>query len=234
MSESTIVKAWSNPMASPGSLSSQESEILRLLQSNYESEGYTFIPHPMTDLVPQFLKNYRPDALALSEKDSIVIEVRARHSAQGDKQLSQIAEIVEKQPGWKFRVVYAGSIISDDAFGKPSKESLQNEFAEIDQLIEKDYLRAAMVLAWAGLEAATRTLPLPEPSATRVVSPRQLVDWLTFAGFIDQENSRRLRQLVNVRNAVVHGQLDTKVNREDVLFVRKLLDDLTARQNQPM
>jgi uncharacterized protein YutE (UPF0331/DUF86 family) len=220
-------------MVSLGSLSSQESEILRLLQSNYESEGYTFIPHPTTDLLPKFLKNYRPDALALSEKESIVIEVRARHSSQGDKQLSQIAEIVEKQPSWKFRVVYAGSIVSEDAFGKPSKEGLKNELAEIDQLIEMGHLRAAMVLAWAGLEAAARTLPLPEASVARAVSPRQLVDWLTFAGFIDQEKSRRLRQLVNVRNAVVHGQLDTKVDREDVLFVRKLLTDLTEEAAPP-
>jgi hypothetical protein len=214
-------------MASLGSLGSQESEILKLLQSNYESEGYTFISHPTTDLLPKFLKNYRPDALALSDKDSIVIEVRSRQSSNSDKQLSQLAEIVEKQPGWRFRVVYAGSIVSNDAFGKPSIEGLKNEFAEIDLLIEIGHLRAAMVLAWAGLEAVTRTLPLPEASVTRAVSPRQLVDWLTFSGFIDQEKSRRLRQLVNVRNAVVHGQLDTKINREDVLFVRKLLDDLT-------
>ena len=123
--------------------------------------------------------------------------------------------------------MYAGSIVSQDAFVKPSKEGLRNEFAEIDKLVEMDHLRAAMVLAWAGLEAATRTLPLPEASAAKAVSPRQLVDWLTFAGFIDQEKSRRLRQLVNVRNAVVHGQLDTKVNRDDVLFLRRLLNDLT-------
>jgi uncharacterized protein YutE (UPF0331/DUF86 family) len=220
-------------MASSNSLNAQESEILRLLQGNYESEGYTFIPHPTSDLVPAFLKQYRPDALALSKKESVVIEVRARQSSLGDKQLAQIAAIVEKQPGWKFRVVYAGSIVSGDIFEKPSKEGLESEFSEIDELIEKDHLRAAMVLAWAGLEAATRTLPLPEASASRAVNPRQLVDCLTFAGFIDQERSRRLRQLVNVRNAVVHGQLDTKVNREDVLFVRKLLDDLTGRQNQP-
>src|ERR1700722_14029677 len=39
---------------------------------------------------------------------------KARQSGHRDKQLSQIAEIVEKQPGWKFSVVYAGSITLND------------------------------------------------------------------------------------------------------------------------
>jgi uncharacterized protein YutE (UPF0331/DUF86 family) len=179
------------------------------------------------------LKKYSPDALALSEKESIVIEVKLRQSNQGDKQLSQIAQIVGEQPGWKLRVVCAGNVDSSDGFGKPPKESLQSEFSEIDQLIEKGSLRAAMVLAWAGLEAAARTLPLADSNANRAVSPRQLVDWLTFAGFIDQDKSRRLRKLVNVRNAVVHGQLDTTVDRADVLFVREILNDLVESQSQP-
>ena len=48
----------------------RESEVLRLLSRRFEEEGYTFLIHPTRELVPTFLKDYHPDAIAISPEGS--------------------------------------------------------------------------------------------------------------------------------------------------------------------
>ncbi|QND73153.1 hypothetical protein [Tardiphaga robiniae] len=143
------------------STSKNEAEILRTLRSRFEREGYTFVPHPTKDMVPAFLGGYQPDALALSDKKSLVIEIKSRRSPSGDSRLAQLAERVKAAPGWDLHIVYAGDF-SRPVYGKPSRNAVVELLNEVFDLYHKDLLRPALLMGWAALEAIARSAVLEE------------------------------------------------------------------------
>ena len=71
-----------------------ETDLLRALRPQYESKGYTFFIHPTSDLIPPFLRGYRPDAIAVSEKDNVVIE------GEGSQSAGKANVVFRKSPNW--------------------------------------------------------------------------------------------------------------------------------------
>jgi len=70
-----------------------EVRVLELLRNRYESEGFSFIEHPAPANLPAFMHGYRPDALALGEGKSIVIEVKLRKDPAPKRTCRQLANV---------------------------------------------------------------------------------------------------------------------------------------------
>ena len=49
----------------PSSLAFRERLVLERLRETYEREGYEFFLQPSGDILPPFLRGFRPDAIAL-------------------------------------------------------------------------------------------------------------------------------------------------------------------------
>jgi REase_AHJR-like len=201
-----------------------EENFLQALRNEYESKGYSFHIHPKSDQVPEFLGSYQPDAIATSRREKIVIEVKARRATENEPRLSEIAKLVEKQPGWKFRIYYRGATRAN-LYDAPKKEEVIQQLGEAENLANSGHLRAAFILAWAALEAAARALNSNEERG-RVLMPRELVEWLSYAGYVEPASSRRLRDSVVIRNAIVHGESNVIVKMEDFLFLQAVLRSL--------
>ncbi|HEU0084164.1 MAG TPA: hypothetical protein VFQ87_14970 [Bradyrhizobium sp.] len=210
-----------------------EADILRTLRSRYEGRGYTFIAHPAGDLVPQFLRGYRPDALALSERESVVIEVKARRGPDGHKNLAQIAERVAGQPNWKFEIYYAGDF-RRPVYGKPDQAKILQLLEEIRRLKDAGFSRAALVMAWAALEAIARAFRSDDESGSGPMIPSEIVESLSRAGYIDGPTGRLLKNMIKTRNAVVHGDqvADLGDHELQVLYstLKSLLEELKTKQ----
>jgi uncharacterized protein YutE (UPF0331/DUF86 family) len=56
--------------------------------------------------------------------------------------------------------------------------------------------------------------------------PRELVEWLAYAGHIDPSASRQLRDLVPLRNAIVHGASEVAIKQKDFTFLQTVLQSL--------
>ncbi len=207
-----------------------EANFLQALRNEYESRGYSFEIHPGRDRIPAFLGGYEPDAIATSNNESIVIEVKARRAAENEPRLSEIARLVEKQPGWKLRVYYRAAT-NPRLYNIPTQDEVIKQIAEADRLAASGYWRAAFILGWAALEAAARALNSSD-QRSRVMMPRELVEWLAYAGHIEPTDSGQLRKLIDIRNAIVHGSSDVTVGNEEFSFLRMVLQNLVQQLNE--
>jgi REase_AHJR-like len=208
-----------------------ETEVLQALRSRYERDGYTFIVHPPSELLPPFLRGYLPDAIALSNKGNVIIEVRARRTPVGEKNLAQIAERVASNPGWRFDVFYGGSF-SRHLYDPPSSIQISELIKEIDALRATGQERAAYVMGWAALEAITRALRSEDHGSLPPMIPSEIVEWLAQSGYLNSADQRLLRRSIQTRNLIVHGGISPpEPEASAVLFsvLSKLVHELDVR-----
>lgn len=195
-----------------------ERDVLRGLQQIYEARGLKFHIHPPREMVPEFLGNFQPDAIAQGQEGGIIIEVKLRRDPRSDKQLAAIAQKVSGQKGWEFRAIYVDPL-TDDAppIAKPTPEQLHAAFSEIDALNKGGHPTAALIVAWAALESLARLATArTEVGKRKSFSPIQSIQALAEEGYIEGKAADQLRELAKVRNAVVHGDFSITVSEEQV------------------
>jgi uncharacterized protein YutE (UPF0331/DUF86 family) len=206
----------------------RERAVLEILREKYEDDGYSFFAYPPASVVPGFLQDYRPDAIAVRGEERVVIEIRQR-SQRSEPRLSRIAERFAAHPDWRFVVVYPDDVVPDlESLGLSSAAEIEAQLREAEQLSRAKHHRAAFVLGWAIIEALARALQGGKERDSSVSrSPRELVEILERNGFIGFEDGRRLRDLVRLRNATVHGDFGVAVDQsavEQLLQVARRLD----------
>lgn len=202
-----------------------ESNVLRNLQQVSEARGLKFYLNPSREVVPEFLGDFQPDAIALGPDGGIVIEVKHRRSLASEKQLAEIAKRISAQKGWDLRIIYLSPPMDETPpIEKPTPEQLQSTFQEVEDLAKGGHPAAALTTAWAALESLARLASAysERPSS---FSPMQAVQILAEEGYLEHEAADRLREMVKLRNAVVHGDLSVNVSTGQV---EGLLSELRA------
>jgi len=204
-----------------------ESNALRNLQKLSEARGLKFYINPPREIIPDFLGDFRPDAMALGPEGGIVIEVKFQRSPASEKHLAAIASRVSAQKGWEFRAIYLNPTLDEvPAIEKPTAEQLQATFGEIEKLTKAGHRVAAFVRAWAVLESLARLASSYDEARTAAsLSPIQVIQTLAEEGYVENEAADRLRQMVKLRNAVIHGDLSVDVPLEQL---KDLLEQLQA------
>jgi len=219
-----------------------ESNILRNLQQVSEAQGLKFYVNPPREVIPEFLGDFQPDAIALSREGGTIIELKRRKSPSSEKQLSAIAEKVCAQKGWEFRVIYLNPPTDETPpIEKPTPEQLEGTFLEIESLVKGGHFRAAFVTAWTALESLARLASAyGEARRHTAFSPIQAIQALAEEGYVENEAANRLREMTKLRNAVVHGDLSIHVTAgqvENLLKeVRAIASDIMTvglEQNAP-
>lgn len=213
----------------------RERAILGLLRERYESDGYAFFTHPSPSLVPAFLEDFRPDAIAVRDDEGVVIEVKVGEGAAG-RRSPDVTDRFKDHGKWKFHVVYAGDVDTDTvSISPPDEQQLQKGVREVESLLDGGHSGAAFVLAWAVLEAAARQASAGSSEGlTEALTSRQTVAVLEGEGLIDATSARNLRGMIEARNALAHGDLARDVDEREVRFVLSLLrlivSDLDTRR----
>lgn len=204
-----------------------ESNVLRSLRQTSEARGLKFYVNPPREIVPEFLGDFQPDALALGPGGGIVIEVKSRNHPTSEKQLAAIAKRVANQKGWEFRAIYLNPPIDETPpIANPTPEQLQARFAEIEALTQAGHSNAAFVTAWTVLESLARlAVAGAKTGHPRGFSPIQAIQTLAQEGYIERETAGRLREMARLRNAVVHGDFSVEVEHEQI---RVLLTQLRS------
>ncbi len=191
-----------------------ERRVLDLLRPQYEAEGFTFVENPGAADLPGFMLGYQPDALALGRDKSIAIAVKMRGQSEADKNLSSISARFKNHPNWEFRVVY-GADIENETIDAPTLDQIRMHVDEAEQLLRLDHLRAALLIAWAAIEATARTLS-PVKLATGPLTTRQTLELLEHHGRLPFDQAKTLREQLPLRNKVAHGDFQAQVTRENV------------------
>ena len=197
-----------------------ENVVLERLVPDLESQGYDVFVHPNKQMVPPFLGAYVPDLIALRDDKNLVIEIK-QANGRAENILKDLAKRFEGQNRWEFRIVWISPNESQDGVTLQSREAISARLKEISQLLDAGFVDPAMLLAWATFEAIGRKLMPKE--FVRPQSPGRLVQVLATEGHITPDEGDVLRQIADMRNRFVHGELTVAISQPQVeAFVRIL------------
>jgi hypothetical protein len=180
---------------------------LRGIVREYKNRGYKVIVQPSPSQLPEFLAGHRPDIIAASDAETVVIEIKARRTLQGDASVSRLAELLGDRPNWRFELVVADHD-GEDAYGEypPIDEQRIGALVDVARMLrgEGDYAAALMML-WVATEGALRLVGEREGLRLQGQDTGAVIKELAMLGYLDGEHYQVLRDSMMLRNALVHG-----------------------------
>ncbi len=184
---------------------------LDMFEPIWRRKGYTLVREPSPQQLPGFLKGFRPDAIATGAEPSLVIEVASGQGLAKANRVLRLKSALDGQKGWKLEVVYVGS---EGAPIKPASLEATEAALERARALAAHEPDAALLLAWAAIEAVGRRL---EPGLTEFsLGALAVVDLLVGYGHLSQEDGVALRELALKRNALAHGELESAPSVDDI------------------
>lgn len=202
-----------------------EEQVLQHEIARLESEGYDVFVQPRAPLVPDFLGDYVPDAVATGNGKKIVLEVT--RSAESEK-LKEVAARFAKQREWELKILLVTPTSSGKTVPVQSRQTIDGAIEEIERLQKVNALRAAFLLAWATFEAEGRASIAGK--FDRPQTPGRLVQVLSQEGWLLPTEADRMRALSEQRNQLVHGDLGTEIKNDDLLWLVAILRKLAAAE----
>jgi uncharacterized protein YutE (UPF0331/DUF86 family) len=200
-----------------------EADLLENVLPRYEAEGFDVFMHPSPSVLPPFMQSYRPDAVALSRDKNIAFEV-VRSTSDESKKIQSLRSLFADRKDWELLVLYVSPRVSESALKAASREVIEDSIGRVSELTSAGHQIPALVMAWATLEAIGRAL-LPG-QFRRPQTPGRLVEVLASEGYLSQAEAANLRTAISLRNAAVHGGLETSVDKlsleQFVVILRKL------------
>lgn len=180
---------------------------LHEIASEYRAKGYSVTVEPSVDETPAFLREWRPDLIAVLEGDRVIVEVKPAPEIESERTI-QLAEAVAANPPWRFELVTANPSAAPDvpAFGDlvPAKR-VRELFADAEMLIREHHPEAAALVAWGAIEAVLRWRAIAAGLDLQRQSSSRLLTELYGTGAIDPALYDQLLALMEFRNAVAHG-----------------------------
>lgn len=195
-----------------------EAELDRL-----KAEGYTVHKEPSDALIPEFMKGFRPSALALSPSRKIAIDV-ITDSGIAKIRSGLSRRLFEGHRDWEFRVLYVRPSETGAAINPQSLDAIETSLGKIQKLRSESELQSALLLSWAAFEALGRAL-LPA-SFVRPQTPGRLVEVLANSGYVTPDEADLLRGLAGQRNRLIHGDLNVTVQSAEVASFSEILATL--------
>lgn len=194
------------------------SERVAAIADRYRQRGYEVVEEPVAGQLPKFLQGlkFRPDLIAKSEAESVIVEVQSYGRVARSRRLEDLAKSVERHPGWRLELVLSNppEAVEREALPVESK-SPTIKFSEIEERIKNSKylastgdLRAAVILLFSALEAALRAGLERIPASFINNDSEAIIKQGVAYGLIDPEDYDTLRQLLPVRNAAVHGHAE--------------------------
>lgn len=199
----------------------QETEIGILTQvvPELQAQGYDVFVRPTPTVIPSFLGDYQPDAIAIrtaknaASDKNLVIEVSKEASGR-QKRLDQVAKLVADHAGWELRIIWISPATTFDAMRVQSAEAIADRIEEVKRLASDGHAAAALLLGWAILEAQARSLETEK--FQRPQTSGRLVQTLAANGHLTPDEADTLRPIAYKRNTLAHGDLAEEVSRHDV------------------
>jgi uncharacterized protein YutE (UPF0331/DUF86 family) len=190
-----------------------ETEILNKLVPELKSEGYDVYLQPNASILPNILSGYRPDVIALKSGKKLAIEIASRSSGQHEK-LTQISELMKNQPEWEFRIIWVEDERVSAELPVVSRVDIAKRLREAIEIAEIGHQHAALLLAWAALEALARAVYRDEFKKPQ--TPGRLIQVLSQDGYFTPNEADYLRTFVNHRNLIIHGDITHELTVDGV------------------
>ena len=177
----------------------------RQTAAEYRRKGYDVTEGELLDFLPGF----RADLVIRKGDEARVIEVKSRASLAATPRITELARVIESQPGWSFELLLVGEPEKLDAPAKSKafqRENILLRIEDAEKLLSLGHSDAALVLAWSACEAAAR-LAVTEQGVldAGITSSEFVFDQAAYLGITSRTEYNRLRDVQKYRNAIVHG-----------------------------
>ena len=200
-----------------------EAAVMEKLVPELEADGFQVFPHPDKLLVPPFLGPYSPDVIALREDRKLAIEIADRKGI-AEQRVEELARLFRDRPDWEFRIIWINSLPVEPVLEPQTMSDIESTVTEVEDLIGASHHRAAFLLSWAVLEAFGRAVL--EEKFKRPQTPGRLIEVMAQEGVVTPDEADSLRRLSNLRNKLVHGELDARVTESETRRMAELLKSL--------
>lgn len=200
--------------------------VLERLAQNLGAEGYEVYLRPNKLLVPTFLGDFSPDAIALRKDKNLIIEVSGE-SPQASKKLQQVTALVQGQAGWELRVVSLMPANELDHIQVQDIEAMRARITEVRQMAGAGHSEPALLVAWATFEALARAMRTSQ--FERPQTPGRIVQALASDGVLTPTEADLLRALAQKRNRFIHGELQVRVSAAELKQFAAVLESMIKR-----
>ncbi len=179
-------------------------EARRRVAREYRQRGYRVIEPAERSALPEFLRDLKPDLVAMKEGDHVVVEVREARSLKGSNDLTELASRVAQEKGWRLELI-AVPAAEDLAAWSPWPERIDGLVEQADRAFELGLTHAGYVYAAAVLEALVLEVAAANSLKVRGQSLPLVSRELVFHGVIPEAKLKLLLGLWRRRNDLVHG-----------------------------
>jgi REase_AHJR-like len=197
--------------------------MLETIRPRFEAEGFDVFLHPSPSILPPFMKDYRPDAIAIGPQKKIAIQVV--RPVENAEKITQLQKLIDQHSDWELHVVRVPPG-APKVIDVASRSSIDGAIGRVLELRNGGQLVPALVMSWAVVEAIGRAL-LPEKFG-RPQTPGRLVELLAYEGYLAPDDADGVRPLIALRNEAVHGALNTAVDGpavdQFIAILRKLAE----------
>lgn len=207
----------------------EERAVLEEVASNLEAEGFQVFLQPSAEILPAFLRQYSPDAIAISATSSsrnFVIEV-AQEGAEATRKAEALRNALKGHQEWDFRLYLVSPHKSSPSLQIVSYAEISQGIETVERLLAEAQVEPALLMAWATFEALCRAV-MPDKFA-KPQTPGRLVEVMGSLGLLTPSEADRVRSLIGRRNAIAHGGLTTKVDASDVRPFVEILKQLLSQ-----
>jgi uncharacterized protein YutE (UPF0331/DUF86 family) len=209
---------------------------LQEIAAEYEAGGYEVLVEPRPEQLPEFLAGFRPDLVARGPNESVVVEVKVGTQTAASERFRELAETIQRQPGWRFSLVVIDP--RSDEVAPPTQQLLARQeivdrLGRANELLKTGATDAAFLLMWVAVEALLRHIATREGLPLERVPSSSLMKELFSLGILSRSELEVAQRAFSVRNALVHGFATTwldETSRELAQFAPKLLLELDRSQ----
>jgi hypothetical protein len=207
---------------------------LNQIAERYRAQGYRVITRPGPDDLPPFAKDFKVEVLATRSDGGVLASAKGSPSEfQSDPNLSRYAEVIEKQPGWRYDVFVLGpdpqSIQPSRDAREPSDEAVTMSLDEAERMLQAGFVAQSLTAAWAALESAMRlNLRTQGSEAGWGTSPRTMLNELLASGVLSNSDFNALGSLLQLRNVLIHGFSAPPIQTSSVRFLVDIARRLLA------
>jgi REase_AHJR-like len=214
-----------------------EHQKLQEIAAEYEARGYEVLVTPGPGQLPEFLADFQPDLIARKAEESIVVEVKVGTETAASERFRELAETIQRHPGWRFSLVVIDP--RSDEVAPPTqslldRQAIVDRLAQADELLKTGATDAAFLLMWVSVEALLRHIATREGLPLERVPSSSLLKELFSLGILSRSELEQAQRALTVRNALVHGfataRPDTTSKEVDLAqFAQKLLLELDSQ-----
>jgi hypothetical protein len=170
----------------------------------YRRQGYEIIDPATSGVVPESLRQFHPDVVAVKDDDRVVVELKPARTLKGSNELNEFA-VRAREEGWRLELLTVGDG-QRAPLSLPDSDRLAALTERSSSAFAKKLPDVAYVYAVALSEELLRDLAAQNGTDARQFSGPALAQELAEQGVLSEAMVKSLRGAWEWRNRFVHGR----------------------------